>query len=72
MFFVYLGAILQSFIFSIIIGFIIKRIQDRSKNAEIRLAVKLKEMEELKMTALQSQMNPHFLFNSLNSIVLNQ
>lgn len=68
MFFVYLGAILQSIIFSIIIGFIIKRIQDKSKNAEVRLATKLKEMEELKMTALQSQMNPHFLFNSLNSI----
>lgn len=68
MFFVYLGAILQCIIFSVIIGFIIKRIQDKSKNAEVRLAVKLKEMEELKMTALQSQMNPHFLFNSLNSI----
>ncbi len=68
MFFIYLGAILQSIIFSIIIGFIIKKIQDKSKNAEVRLAVKLKEMEELKMTALQSQMNPHFLFNSLNSI----
>jgi len=68
MFFVYLGAILQSIIFSVIIGFTIKRIEDKSKNAEIRLAVKLKEMEELKMTALQSQMNPHFLFNSLNSI----
>jgi sensor histidine kinase YesM len=68
MFFFYLGAILQCLIFSAIIGFIIKRIQDKSKNAEIRLAVKLKEMEELKMTALQSQMNPHFLFNSLNSI----
>ena len=67
-FFLYLGVILQSIIFSIIIGFIIKRIQDKSKNAEVRLAVKLKEMEELKMTALQSQMNPHFLFNSLNSI----
>lgn len=68
MFYTYLGAILQAIIFSVIIGFIIKRIEDKSKNAEIRLAVKLKEMEELKMTALQSQMNPHFLFNSLNSI----
>jgi sensor histidine kinase YesM len=68
MFFVYLGALLQSIIFSILLGLIIKRIEEKSKNAEIRLAVKLKEMEELKMTALQSQMNPHFLFNSLNSI----
>ena len=68
MFFMYIGSMFQCIIFSIIIGFIIKKIQDKSKNAEIRLAVKLKEMEELKMTALQSQMNPHFLFNSLNSI----
>ncbi|MDP3358800.1 MAG: histidine kinase [Lutibacter sp.] len=68
MFFVYLGAILQSIIFSVLLGLIIKRIEQKSKNAEVKLAVKLKEMEELKMTALQSQMNPHFLFNSLNSI----
>jgi sensor histidine kinase YesM len=68
MFFLYLGAISQSIIFSIIIGFILKRIQDKSKNAEVRLAQKLKEMEELKMSTLQSQMNPHFIFNSLNSI----
>lgn len=68
MFFVYLGTILQSMIISVIIGSIIKRIEDKSKNAEVRLAIKMKEMEELKMTALQSQMNPHFLFNSLNSI----
>lgn len=68
MFFVYLGALLQSIIFSILLGLIIKRIEQKSKNAEVKLAVKLKEMEELKMTALQSQMNPHFLFNSLNSI----
>ena len=66
--FIYIGLILQAIIFSVIIGSIIKRIEDKSKNAEIRLAIKLKEMEELKMTALQSQMNPHFLFNSLNSI----
>jgi len=68
MFFVYLGALLQSIIFSVLLGLIIKRIEQKSKNAELKLAVKLKEMEELKMTALQSQMNPHFLFNSLNSI----
>ena len=68
MFFLYLGTILQCLIFSVIIGFILKKIQDKSKNAEVKLALKLKEMEELKMTALQSQMNPHFLFNSLNSI----
>ncbi|MDD3722064.1 MAG: histidine kinase [Lutibacter sp.] len=68
MFFVYLGALLQSIIFSVLLGLIINRIEQKSKNAEIKLAIKLKEMEELKMTALQSQMNPHFLFNSLNSI----
>lgn len=68
MFFFYLGAFLQCIIFSIIIGLTIKRVEQKSKNAEVRLAIKLKEMEELKMTALQSQMNPHFLFNSLNSI----
>lgn len=68
MFFVYLGALLQSIMFSVLLGLIIKRIEQKSKNAEVKLAVKLKEMEELKMTALQSQMNPHFLFNSLNSI----
>ncbi|MBG7631214.1 MAG: histidine kinase, partial [Bacteroidetes bacterium] len=68
MFFIYAGVVIQCLILSVIIGSIIKKIEQKSKNAEIRLAVKLKEMEELKMTALQSQMNPHFLFNSLNSI----
>ncbi len=66
--FIYIGLILQAIIFSVIIGSIIKKIEDKSKNAEVRLAIKLKEMEELKMAALQSQMNPHFVFNSLNSI----
>jgi len=68
MFFVYAGVVIQCLLLSVIIGSIIKKIEEKSKNAEVRLAVKLKEMEELKMTALQSQMNPHFLFNSLNSI----
>lgn len=66
--FIYLGVIAQCLILSVIIGSKLKEIDENSKNVELRLALKSKEMEELKMTALQSQMNPHFLFNSLNSI----
>lgn len=68
MFFIYIGAFIQSIIFASTLGHSVKRIEQKSKNAEIKLAIKQKQMEELKMTALQSQMNPHFLFNSLNSI----
>ena len=39
MFFVYLGALLQSIIFSVLLGLIIKRIEQKSKNAEVKLAV---------------------------------
>lgn len=66
--FMYVGAFIQSIVFASTLGHSVKRIEQRSKNAEIKLAIKQKQMEELKMTALQSQMNPHFLFNSLNSI----
>ncbi|MDT0553608.1 sensor histidine kinase [Urechidicola vernalis] len=68
MFFMYIGAFIQSIVFASTLGHSVKRIEQRSKNAEVKLAIKQKQMEELKMTALQSQMNPHFLFNSLNSI----
>lgn len=65
---IYISLFLYSLILALIIGFRNKELEKKSKNAELKLALKLKEMEELKMTALQSQMNPHFLFNSLNSI----
>lgn len=42
----------------------IKR-RDGIKEKENKIAL---QMSELKLTALQSQMNPHFIFNSLNSI----
>ncbi len=41
--------------------------EDRIKKIEIAFE---KEMSELKISSLQSQMNPHFIFNSLNSIKL--
>lgn len=65
---VFLGALLQCLLLSVILGSKIREMEQRSKDAEVSLAVHLKEVEELKMIALQSQMNPHFIFNSLNSI----
>ncbi|PCI32087.1 MAG: hypothetical protein COB60_10005 [Flavobacteriaceae bacterium] len=65
---VYVSLFWYALILALIIGFSIKDVEQKSKNAELKLALKSKEMEELKMIALQSQMNPHFLFNSLNSI----
>ena len=42
--------------------------EDRIKQLELAFE---KELAELKISSLQSQMNPHFIFNSLNSIKLN-
>lgn len=51
----------------IAIGFIIYLIvqRDRRKANQNKVALQL---SELKLEALQSQMNPHFIFNALNSI----
>ena len=45
MFFVYAGVVIQCLLLSVIIGSIIKKIEEKSKNAEVRLAIKLKEMD---------------------------
>ncbi len=68
MFFTYLGAIIETTMFAVIIGYESKMSIHKNKEAEALLAIKTKEMSDLKMTALQSQMDPHFLYNSLNSI----
>lgn len=68
MMFTYLGVIIEALVFTNIMGNIFKQIMEKKSNLKVQIAMKQKESAELKMIALQSQMNPHFLFNSLNSI----
>jgi hypothetical protein len=68
MFFTYVGVIVETLMFAIIIGYESKISLKQSNETEALLVIKTKEMSDLKMTALQSQMDPHFLYNSLNSI----
>jgi sensor histidine kinase YesM len=68
MFFTYLGAIIETSMFALIIGYTVNRLEIKKAESEKQLALKIKEMSDLKMTVLQTQMDPHFLYNSLNSI----
>ena len=68
MFFTYLGAIIETSMFALIIGYTVNRLEIHKAESENQLALKIKEMSDLKMTVLQTQMDPHFLYNSLNSI----
>lgn len=60
------------FLMGILILFTVWRItQNRIKRMEERLQLEndfQQKINELKMQALQAQMNPHFIFNSLNAI----
>ena len=55
------GAAIEVFIFSLGLGYKTKQIENEKKRIE-------GEMNRVRLTALRAQMNPHFLFNSLNSI----
>lgn len=56
-----LGAAIEVFIFSLGMGYRIKVVERDRQSIE-------NEMNKLRLTALRAQMNPHFIFNSLNSI----
>ena len=59
-------AVLISLLLAIIIGFFIYRNADaKEKRSEATLKQKI---AEIKMQVLRTQMNPHFIFNSLNGI----
>jgi len=56
-----LGTSIEVFIFSLILGYRTKLVEQEKKSIEA-------EMTQVKLTALKAQMNPHFIFNSMNSI----
>ncbi len=55
------GTAVEIFIFSLGVGYRIKKVEIEKKSIEA-------EITQVKLTALRAQMNPHFIFNSLNSI----
>ncbi|MCB0471626.1 MAG: histidine kinase [Flavobacteriaceae bacterium] len=68
MFFTYFGAMIETSMFAMILGYKIHKVEQEKRASEQQLQLKTKEMADLKMTVLQTQMDPHFLYNSLNSI----
>ncbi|CAL2103951.1 Histidine kinase-, DNA gyrase B-, and HSP90-like ATPase [Tenacibaculum sp. 190130A14a] len=68
MFFVFVGIIVQTIIYTFLIADTIQRVSYEKNSIELNLARKTAQLYELKMTAFKNQLNPHFLFNSLNSI----
>ncbi|WP_298315202.1 sensor histidine kinase [uncultured Aquimarina sp.] len=66
--FMEIGAIIEILIFALAIGNKIKMISEEKNKAQINLMQSSIEASELKIIALKAQMNPHFIFNVLNSI----
>jgi len=64
----YIGAVIEMMMTALIMGKKLKAFEKNKIEIEGELAFKTKEMSDLKMTVLQTQMDPHFLYNSLNSI----
>ncbi len=67
-FLMYLGAVIEMMMTALIIGNKLKLLERNKIEIENDLALKIKEIADMKMTVLQTQMDPHFLYNSLNSI----
>lgn len=68
MFYYFIGILIQTIIYAFLLADVLKNIEEDKSKIELNLFKKSSQLYELKMTAFKNQMNPHFLFNSLNSI----
>ncbi len=68
MFYFFVGVLIQNIVYAFLLADVLKKIEIEKSRVELNLYKKSSQLYELKMTAFKNKMNPHFLFNSLNSI----
>ncbi|MBX2844574.1 MAG: histidine kinase [Saprospiraceae bacterium] len=66
--FMQIGAVIESLMFALLVGYQQRKDRLARENVELALAKQAQQATELQLKALRAQMNPHFIFNSLNSI----
>lgn len=68
MFFLYTGIIIEFLVFAFLISIRYRTILDEKAQLDLAISKAKIEINEFKMMTLKSQLNPLFLFNTLNSI----
>lgn len=68
MFFLYTGTFIEFIVFAVLISNRYKELSEKKARIDMIITKNKIESSELKMMTLKSQLNPHFLFNILNSI----